>query len=100
MNYRAELKGFSFDRAVRASEVSHQKKDLKELMEDAEILANFFYIPDKDIDSHISTLIPLITRSGDIKKIDNFILGLEQIKAEMEAGVIPSDSVRTHANEA
>lgn len=88
MNYRAELKGYCFDRALKFNADNSKNMPIDSVLELADRLAEYFYIPEKDIDSHLQTLMPLIVRSNDLEKIDNLILQLQQIRAEMAAGII------------
>lgn len=87
MNYKAELCGFALDRAIKAAEISGTKPDLARLLQDADTIVDYLYIAEKDIDSHLQTLLPLIRNSGDVEKMGNLILTLEHMKAEMEAGI-------------
>ena len=84
-NYKAELKGFCLDRAIRMAEVA--KELPKDIFAEADKLVEYLYIEDKDIESHIQALLPMIMRSGSVEKLDELILHLEQFKAEMEAGI-------------
>lgn len=81
MNYKAELRGFALDRAIRMKEVG--AATCESIIEQADKIVDYIYIADKDIKSHIDTLVPLIVQSGDIEKLDTFILELQQIRAEM-----------------
>lgn len=88
MNYKAELRGFALDRAIKIAEVSNDPKFADNVFENADKIVDYLYILDKDIKSHIETFIPLIIQSGDVNRIKALILDLGQIQAEMEAGVI------------
>lgn len=93
MNYKAELRGFALQNAIKIVEVAgYGALGLADQMPDdifkaAEKIVDYLYILEKDIKSHIDTLIPLIVQSGDIEKMDQFILELQQIQAEMVAGI-------------
>lgn len=87
MNYKAELRGFALDRAIRIAEVYGVSPAASTVFDEADKIVDYLYIPEKDIKSHLETLIPLIAKHGDVAKIDDLILSLQQIKAEMEAGI-------------
>lgn len=82
MNYKAELRGFSLDRASKLKEMDHGI----DVFEMSDKIVEYLYIPEKDIDSHLQTLLPLLRESGNTNKLDALILALEQMKAELEAG--------------
>jgi hypothetical protein len=85
MNYKAELRGFALDRALRIAEINKNCSGLDDLISAADTIVEYIYISDKDIDSHLSTVIPLIVASNNIDRIEALILELQQIKAELEA---------------
>lgn len=85
MNYKAELRGFALDRAIRLSEINNNLPD--DIFAEADKIVNYLYIEEKDIKSHLETLLPLIVRANDLEKLEDLILQLQQIKAEMEAGI-------------
>tara|TARA_R110000868_G_C10566430_1_gene737361 strand:- start:226 stop:507 length:282 start_codon:yes stop_codon:yes gene_type:complete len=88
MNYKAELRGFALDRAIRIAELGKVHQMVSDIERMANEIVNYLYIPEKDIKSHLDTLLPLIVQSGDIDKIDTLILELQQIRAEMAANII------------
>lgn len=87
MNYKAELRGFGLDRALRLAEANKEKLSTEEIFKRAEEIVDYLYIPEKDIDSHLKTLLPLIGQTGDVDTIEKLILTLEQMKAEIEANI-------------
>jgi len=48
MNYKAELKGFCFDRALQYHDKMGLKTELNSVLETTDKLADYFYIEDKD----------------------------------------------------
>jgi len=74
MNYRSELRGFALDRATRLIEA---KALVAEPFELAEKIVELPLHPEKDIDSHLQTLFPLIRQANDVELIGNLILTLE-----------------------
>lgn len=109
MNYKAELRGFALDRAIRVAELEKNKKlteltneiainpkpavYLDDIISDADKIVDYLYIAEKDIKSHLDSLMPLIVNSGDMNRIDALILDLQQIRAEMAANIIPTKPV-------
>ncbi len=87
MNYKSELRGFALDRAIRIAEVAQNKEYTDNIFANANAIVDYIYIPEKDIKSHLDTLMPLIVQSGDIERIDALILDLQQIRAEMDANI-------------
>lgn len=87
MNYKAELRGFALDRAIRIAELSDDAVNYAGIVNTAEDIVEYLYIPDKDIKSHLETIVPLIIKGGDIEKLDGLILELQQIRAEMDADI-------------
>lgn len=87
MNYKAELRGFALDRAVRIKELPTQDNPSIDVFELANKIVDYLYIPDKDIKSLLDTLLPLIVQARDLDKLDSLILELQQIRAEMDADV-------------
>lgn len=87
MNYKAELRGFALDRAVRIAEVYGVQMDSGTVFEQADKIVEYLYIPEKDIKSLLDAVVPLIVQSGDLEKISGLILELQQLRAEMEAGL-------------
>ncbi len=87
MNYKAELRGFALDRAIKAAELTGVAVRLSDLKSDADEIVDYLYIPEKDIDSHLQTLMPLIAKANDIEKLRDLILQLQQFEAEMAAGI-------------
>lgn len=85
MNYKAELRGFALDRAIRIAEIN--KGFAEDVYATADKIVDYLYIPDKDIKGLLDVAIPLIAQSGDIDKISTMILELQQIEAELKAGV-------------
>ncbi len=106
MNYKAELRGFALDRAIRIAEVA--KAVPGDLFAEAEKIADYLYVAEKDLVSHLDTLfplikntteaaetidklinliIPLIRNTGDAEKLGDFILALQQEEAELKAGL-------------
>ena len=84
-NYKAELRGFALDRAIRAAEIN--KALPADIFAEADKIVDYLYIQDKDIESHLQALLPMIMQSGSVEKLSELILHLEQFKAEMEAGI-------------
>lgn len=85
MNYKAELRGFALDRAIRMAEVAQELP--VDIFADAEKIVEYLYIAEKDIKSHLETIVPMIAQAGDIERLTDLILQLQQLKAEMEAGI-------------
>jgi|TARA_B110000503_G_scaffold6629_1_gene9065 hypothetical protein len=85
MNYKSELRGFALDRAIKLNE--GQNKDLAAIRTDADSIVDYLYIAEKDIESHVKTLVDLIGQGREMDKLKAFIVELQQILAEMEAGV-------------
>lgn len=86
MNYRAELKGFCVDRVIRMWEVdgaSHTPRNISALTEAAEKLADYCYVPNKDLHDTAGYLFELM-RSAEAGEahIDEVMAQLEQIKVE------------------
>ena len=88
MNYRAELRAHGFDRALKFNADNKSGLTFEQIVELAEEIGDYLYIPEKDIDSHLKTLLPLIVQANDLEKTDNLILELQQIRAEMAANII------------
>jgi hypothetical protein len=88
LNYKSELRGFALDRALRVLEVTKPLVATSEdVLAQADKIVEYLYIPDKDIKSHLDTLLPLIVQTRDLDRIDALILDLQQIRAEMAADV-------------
>ena len=85
MNYKSELRGFALDRAIKLNE--GQNRQLAAIQADADAIVEFLYMPEKDIESHVKTLVDLIAGGKEVDKLKAFILELQQILAEMEAGI-------------
>ena len=85
MNYKSELRGFALDRAIKMLE--GQSKSMVEIQDTADAIVEYLYIGEKDIESHVKTLVDLIGQGREIDKLKAFIVELQQILAEMEAGV-------------
>jgi len=85
MNYKAELRGFALDRAIKLNE--GQNRQLTAIQADADAIVEYLYIAEKDIESHVKTLIDLIVEGKETDKLKAFILELQQILAEVDAGV-------------
>lgn len=77
MNYKSELRGWAFDRATEAAKVAKRDAGIGELMQDAEALADWAYIPDKDFRDTIAHL------SGLLKQIEDPLAAVEQLLAEL-----------------
>lgn len=92
MNYKAQLRGFAFDRAKDIAKNNNEIVTLEQLKKASEEIVEYLYIPEKDIESHLETLMPLICKAGDLERLDTLILQLQQIKAEMEAGIIKPEA--------
>jgi hypothetical protein len=87
MNYKAELRGFALDRATEVAKFGDKDKSIKEIMADADELVDYLYIPDKDLESHIQSISKLIQESGNVEIVKKLLLELQQIEAEIEAGI-------------
>jgi len=85
MNYKAELRGFALDRAIRMAEVA--KALPTDVFAEAEKIVEYLYIEEKDIKSLLETVVPLIVQSGDLERIGDLILQLQQLEAEMKANI-------------
>ena len=87
MNYKAELRGFALDRVIKIEELSKNSTSYFDILQKADSIVDYLYIPEKDIQSHLNSLIPLIQKSGELGKLEDLILELQQIAAEMKAGI-------------
>lgn len=85
MNYKAELRGFSLDRAIRIAEIN--KEIPADIFAEAEKIVEYLYIAEKDIKSLLETVVPLIVQSGDLERVGDLILQLQQLEAEMKANI-------------
>ncbi len=85
MNYKAELRGFALDRATRLAEIAKELPAC--IFAEADKIVEYLYIAEKDIKGLLEAALPLIVQSGDIDKISGLILELQQIEAEVKAGI-------------
>lgn len=99
MNYKAELRGFALDRATRVLEIAAKGEGVIDRLKGEDVtieaaigaadkIVDYLYIPEKDIQELVDTLVPLLVQSGDIDKLDTFILELQQLRAEMAAKIV------------
>ena len=97
MNYKAELRGFALDRAIRTAEINKSvlghTSDLADIIKQADEIVEYLYIPEKDIKGMLETVVPMIAQSGDLERIADLILQLQQLEAEMQAGLKGSEPV-------
>jgi len=88
MNYKAELRGFAVDRSLRLAEIAGDKNiNFDSIKVTAEKIVDYLYIPEKDIQSHLESVMPLIRKCGEADKITALIAELQQVEAEIRAGV-------------
>lgn len=59
MNYKAELRGFAFDRASNHFKNMGATPSLKDVLETADRLVEYFYIPDRDFADTAQHIMPL-----------------------------------------
>lgn len=81
MNYRAELKGWCLDRAIRICEVNGSKPEMAEIMKMAESLADYAYVPNKDMHDTADYLFGLVRNAAPGEaKIAELMAALERIQ--------------------
>ena len=86
MNYKAELKGWCIDRAIRFCEVSDVKSTLPDLLALADKLSEYAYVPMKDMHDTADYLFSMVRNAppGEAK-IDELISALEHIRNDRYA---------------
>lgn len=96
--YKSELKGFALDRALKLIDANKEKSSvvatIDEVLALADKIVDYIYILDKDIRDQVEYTVAMIAKAGNLEKIDNLILHLQQIKAELEAGIDSTKSLR------
>lgn len=107
MNYKAQLKGWCVDRITELWKVttpfSGQEvpiRNLTELMRQADILADYAYVPSKDMEDTASYLFDLVRKSPPGEARINALIGtLEHIQSDRYAqhiDTVPENTGEKH----
>lgn len=87
MNYKSQLKGWAVDRVIELYKAEGKLvgRPLDVLMKDADVLADYCYIPVKDLESHAEDLFELVRNAPEGEdRIDALLATLEKIKNDRE----------------
>lgn len=85
MNYKSELRGWAFDRATEASKAAKKESTIEELMKDAEALAAWAYIPDRDFKDTLVHLSNLLKQMAEpLEAVDQLLLELGAMREDIE----------------
>lgn len=84
MNYKAELKGFAFDRAREIAKANGGVHTPADIIKMSDEIIEYCYVPHKDIDDHIGYLFELLRKHGEVEKIDALTQTLGVIREELE----------------
>jgi hypothetical protein len=89
MNYKSQLKGWAIDRAIELSKANNAKLNMTQLMDQADQLAAYAYVPEKEFQDCISVISQILKESPDA------LAKINQLQAEL--GVIEEDIQRQSA---
>lgn len=80
MNYPSQLKGWAVDRVIEAVKAKIiPASDLQGLMEAADDLAEYCYVPDKDLQDAVAHISKLV------KEVENPLAAVQQLMLELSA---------------
>ena len=99
MNYKAQLKGWCVDRVTEICKVNGMKPSLQEVMKMADELADYAYVPSKDMEDTASYLFDLVRNAppGEAK-VMALIGTLEHIQNDRYAqriDIVPKSETET-----
>ncbi len=83
------------DRAIEAAKLANRQVELPEILVSADKLANYCYIPDKDLEDHCELLFELVRANADEVKINAITGTLEHIKESLANDKAVQETLKT-----
>lgn len=81
MNYKSQLKGWAVDRVIELAKANGSKPELSDVMNAADTLAAYAYVPREDLESAAKDLFDLVRKAAPGESSVDALLGtLEHIR--------------------
>lgn len=84
MNYKAQLKGWAVDRVIELSKANGDKLNLAQVMTQADALAAYAYVPERDFKDAIALIVEILKSDPDaLAKVNQLQGELAAIEEDM-----------------